>query len=173
MIKNFAYTDEEDKCYGITGMVLTLNVFDSEDKIHEISLDAEDGETISFTPDFFFSSNPRFSAKIAWNEALKQYQILTGMVIGNILSRYVVKNHKSLTASVIDDIKDLVSEEGREICQLDDDEIDTVFRKTLNYLSNIYSNRQVHLFTTHFADVIRARRSLTGNDVRDELSSLR
>lgn len=173
MDNKFSYTDEDDKCYGLTGMVISLNVLEQDDMLRMISLDSDNGESISFTPDFYFYSNPRFSAKIAWNEMLKKYRMLTGLIVGNILCRYHVNRRQPVTSGLLSDIRTLVEEEGREMCQLEDDEISMVLDKTFNLMENVYSNGAVHRLARDFADVIKKRRTLSGNEVFDELQMLR
>lgn len=173
MDNKFVYIDEDDKCYGLTGMVISMNVFDSSEMLREITLDSDKSESISFTPDFFFNSNPRYSARIAWNEMLKQYQLFTGLVLGNILCRYNVKRKQRLTPSLLSEIKKLVEEEGRDVCQLDEDEIEVVFTKTYNYLSDIYDSYQIKTLSDRFVSVIKRRRTMSGNEVLEELQILR
>ncbi len=173
MNTKFSYTDEDDKCYGLTGMVISLNVLEHDDMLQEVTLDSESGDSITFTPDFYFYSNPRFSAKIAWNEMLKQYQLLTGLIVGNILCRYHVEKRQPITPAVRKDIRSLVEEEGREMCQLEDDEISMVLDKTLNFMENIYTSSSVHRLARDFVEVIKKRRTLSGHDVIEELQMLR
>ena len=72
MKKQFSYKNEDDKCYGLTGMAIALVVFDGEDYLTTINLDAETSkEMMDFTDDFYFSGNPEFSAKNVWNQILK------------------------------------------------------------------------------------------------------
>lgn len=173
MNSKFAYTDDSDRCYGITGMVISLGVFDCQDKILEISIDGERPSPISFTPDFLFSSNPRFSAKTAWNEALREYQLLTGMVVGNIMCRRCVKARGRLTRELVDEMRELVADEGREACGLDDDEIGMVFDKTCSYISNVLNaDSRVRGLIDTFAGELSRRRTMTGEEVTAVLGQL-
>ena len=81
------YRDNRDKTYGLTGMAIALVMADGEDMLMQVSLDAPAGEGITFTPDFYFQGNPRYSAKLAWNQMLKQLSLVTGMMIGNVMCR--------------------------------------------------------------------------------------
>lgn len=168
----FAYTDENDKSYGLTGMVITLDVFDNEDMLSEISLDNAHGDSIAFTPDFYFSGNPRFSAKIAWNEMIKQYQLLTAMVIGNVMCRYNVGRQRALASADIQGIRAIVYDEGHDSCALDDDEIDMIYRKTYDYMSSVFSNVRIHSISRALASVIQQRRTLSGSEIIEQLSYL-
>lgn len=171
MENNFAYVDEDDKCYGITGMVISLNIWDKEEMLSHVSLD-DDQESISFTPDFFFNGNPRLSAKIAWNEMVKQFQLMTGLMLGNILCRMIVRKRQNATRDLLANMRALAAEEGRDSCSLDDDEIDLIFDKTYNYLSSAYSNPQVAQVARKFAQCLKDRRQMSGGEVFDQLQML-
>lgn len=171
-MKKFAYADEEDKSYGLAGMALSLVIWDDYAKVRLMDIDAEDGESIAFSPEFFFCSNPRFSAKIAWNELLRQYRTLTSLVMGNIMCRRIVYSHSVLTPEDLADIYALIEGEGREVCQLEKDEIDEVFNKTLAQLQRIYSNRQVSVIASQFARILRDRRSMSGHELAEQIEML-
>ena len=66
-----AYADEKDKTYGITGMAITLVALDGEEYLAAIDLDAEAGEHLRMSHDFGFKGNPRMSAKIVWEQTLR------------------------------------------------------------------------------------------------------
>lgn len=172
MDSKFVYADENDKCYGLTGMIISLNVLESDDMLREVSVDNEHGDSISFTPDFFFCSNPRYSAKIAWKEMVKQYQLLTGLVIGNVLCRYNVSRRQHPDRQTLADLRSLIASEGHDMCSFDDEEIDAIFNKTFSYLDNVFSNRQVHTLAHGFVDILKKRRTMSGSEVLEELHIL-
>ncbi len=153
-------------------MIISLNVLDSDDMLREISLDSEHGDSIAFTPDFFFCSNPRYSAKIAWKEMVKQYQLLTGLVIGNVLCRYTVSRRHRPDSRVLADLKSLIAYEGHDMCSFDDDEIDEIFDKTYRYLDNVFSSARVHSLADGFVGILRQRRTMSGSEVLEELQQL-
>lgn len=172
-MKDFAYTDISDKCYGMAGRAITLRVLDNNYMIHHITIDNNDEEeAMTFTPDFFFCANPRYSAKITWNEMLKQYQMLVGLVVGDIMCRTRVRARRPVDVGVVDDIRRLVEDEGRDACSLDDDEIDTVFNKTFRYLDRVFCDSRVQQMADIFADTLQRRRSLAGDEIADMLNSL-
>lgn len=172
MDNKFRYTDEVDKSFGLAGMVLSLTAWDKHLMVSNITLDSADGSSITFGPEFFFSSNPRMSARIAWNELVKQYQMFTGMVIGNILCRKAVCKRESLTRQLASEIYSLIEDEGRDLCALEDDEIDLIFKKTYDYLSDFFSDGRMASAADRFASDLRLRRSMTAYDIDDELRSL-
>ena len=93
----FKYIDEDDKCYGIAGMAVAMMVLDGENLLSSISLDAPANEAMNFTSDFYFTGNPRLSAKFAWNRILEHYQLSMGMFIANIMCRNIVLHNTSIS----------------------------------------------------------------------------
>lgn len=173
MEKKFAYTDEVDKSFGLAGMAISLTAWDKHNMISGLTLEAGDGESsISFGPELFFSSNPRMSARIAWNELIKQYQMFVGMVIGNIVCRKTVNKREKLTKELSNDIYSLVEFEGRDLCALEKDEIDMIFDKTYNYLTEFFGNSRMAAAADRFASDLRLRRSMSTFDIEEELRSL-
>ena len=90
------YIDENDKCYGITGMAIGVTIFDADEIVSAISLDSESGESIEFSPEYYFNGNPRLSAKVSWNHILKHFEVSMGMLLGNVLCRSHVLNNAVL-----------------------------------------------------------------------------
>lgn len=170
MNSKFVYANEEDKSYGLAGMAIALNVWDKHTMIRHISLDLDD--PIAFTPDFFFTSNPRLSAKLAWNEMLKEYQLLTGIVLGNVICRRVVLKRERVTNDFLSEVYALVEPEGKEHCQLEPDEISLIFKKTSGYISNLFADRRVASLARSFAGRLAEKRTLTGSEVADEIDRL-
>jgi len=173
MENKFAYTDEVDKSFGLAGMVISLTAWEKQMLISNITLDDDEGKSsISFGPELFFSNNPRMSARIAWNELVTQYQMFIGMVVGNILCRKAVSKHEKFTKQLSSEIYSLIEAEGRDICALEKDEIDMIFNKTYNYLSDFFSDNRMVAAADRFASDLRLRRSMTTYDIEDELRSL-
>lgn len=170
MNSKFIYVDDEDKSYGLAGMAIALNVWDKHTMIRHISLDLE--EPMAFTPDFYFCSNPRYSAKLAWNEMLKEYQLLTGIVLGNVACRHMVHRRKSLTNDLLREVYALVEPEGREQCQLEPDEISIIFKKTSGYIANLFADPRVASVAHKFASDLMEKRTMSGDEVSDEIDSL-
>lgn len=85
------YTDDQDKCYGVTGMAVSLVVWDADDMLARIDIDSDDN--IEFVPEYYFSGNPRLSAKVAWQYILKHYQASMGMMIGNVMCRHYMQRN--------------------------------------------------------------------------------
>lgn len=170
MNSKFIYADEEDKSYGLAGMAIALNVWDKHTMIRHISLDLAD--PIAFTPDFFFTANPRFSAKLAWNEMLKEYQLLTGIVLGNVVCRKVVRKRERPTAEFLREVYALVENEGREHCQLEPDEITIIFNKTSSYITDLFADARVASLARRFAADLIEKRTMSGTEIANEIDRL-
>ncbi|MCC8118273.1 MAG: hypothetical protein LIP09_05935 [Bacteroidales bacterium] len=169
----FLYKDDTDKSFGLTGMVISLNVWDQSEMLQEVNLDNGEGYSITFTPDFYFNGNPRYSAKLAWKEMVAQYKTLLALVLGNIVCRSMAQHHHYLSDDSRKEVYELVADEGRESCSLEKDEIDSLFDNTLQYLENIYSKSQMTDFARRFAKELEQRRRMTASDVNDLIQYLR
>lgn len=172
-MKSLKYTDDNDRCYGATGMAIGLMVFDGEDMLASISLDSGHGDLVAMTPDFYFAGNPGVSAKSAWNQILKNYNIGIGMLMSNLLCRHIVKDRRELPTEVREYVHNIAREEGHDSCSLDDDEIDRLFDKNYNYLNRVFTHRGVQSVAHDFASTLLQRRTLSRLDVLELLDALR
>ncbi|MDE6097347.1 MAG: hypothetical protein K2G24_00500 [Muribaculaceae bacterium] len=166
------YRDEQDKTYGLTGMAIALVMADGEDMLVQMSLDAPAGEGMRFSPDFYFRGNPRYSAKLAWNQMLKQISLLTGMLMGNVMCRSYLIDRSRLSDEVIDRIKAIIRSEAVEECSLDNDEVDNLFRSNFNYFDRIFNHQAVASIARSFALELQSRRTLSGKEILDNLRDL-
>ena len=169
-MEKLRYTDETDRCYGAAGMAISLVVYDGEEMLSAISLDGPAGsQTMTLAPEFFFAGNPGISAKTAWRQILKNYNLGIAMVTANLLCRYLVNRHTGLPDDVREALHDLAVEEGTDACQL---EADAIFDKNINYLTRVFSHRGVHSVAHDFASALQQRRSLSRLDAIEMLQSL-
>ncbi|MCH5326626.1 MAG: hypothetical protein J1E29_05420 [Duncaniella sp.] len=171
-MEKLKYIDESDRCYGAAGMAISLAVFDGEELLSAISLDADSSDLVSLTPEFFFAGNPVVSAKTAWRHILKNYNLGIAMITANLLCRYMVNRHTGLPADVYQALHTLALEEGVDACQLEEDEIDSIFNKNYNYLTRIFSHRGVHSVAHDFASALSSRRTLSRLDALELLQAL-
>lgn len=169
----FRYSDEADRAYGATGMAIGLMVYDGEELLYSINLDAAPGDMMELSPDFFFAGNPGVSAKTAWNRLVKNYSIGLSMLIGNVMCRYIVNSRRDVPADVTTELKRYAHEEGAGSCELEDDEIDRVFDKSFDYLRRVFTHRGVQAVAHDFASALTNRRSLSRLEIEELLSSLR
>ena len=113
------------------------------------------------------------SAKTAWNQLLKNYNLGMGMVMSNLLCRHLVHSRHELPTELRDFLHGLAVDEGRESCSLDDDEIERLFEKNFSYLNRVFSHRGVQAVAHDFASALLSRRSMSRLDVLEQLAALR
>lgn len=170
MDNNLKYTDETDKSLGVAGMTISLVACDGENLLASVSLE-DNEDAMQFAEEFFFAGNPRFSAKIAWNEMLKQYQVACGMLLGNVMCRRFAVG-KGVENDLLKVVHDILADAGHTHCSLEDDEIDSLFNKNYRYYSRLFSHSGVLAVARDFATTLRMRRRLTAGEVFEQLSRL-
>ncbi len=166
------YIDEEDKCYGIAGMAVAMMVFDGENMLSSVSLDASANKSIEFTSDFYFSGNPRLSAKFAWNKILEHYQLSIGMLIANLMCRNIVLRQSQVSKELKSLAYKYVLEEGQKECSLENDEIKALFNKSYNYLYNVFNHSGVQNVIFEFTSKLQQQRNLSQKEIIDNLQAL-
>lgn len=166
------YINEDEKCYGITGMAIGMVVWNAEDVLASVSLDAPVDEVVEFTNEYYFNGNPRLSAKVAWNHILEHYQVSMGMMIGNVLCRSYVLHESSLDNKIKDELIKYLDEEGRETCSLDSDEVRRLFDKSFSYLNKVFNHSGVQSIAHDFARVLKNRRRMSRGEVIEQLQAL-
>ncbi len=166
------YTDERDKSYGIAGMAITLVACDGEHLLAEIHLDAEPGECMVMTHDFGFKGNPRMSAKIVWEQTLKDLRITTSMALGNLACRRYILAGKGLSQEETDGLRDAVRTEAHEHCSLEDDEADRLFDSCYRYVDRIFRHSGIRSVADGFADHLTRRRTLSAVEAIELLAQL-
>lgn len=166
------YNDERDRSYGLTGVAISLVALDAEDYLDCISMDAPVGNSIEFSHDFFFVTGPAFSAKTAWNERLKHFQVVAGMVIANLMCRNYVQHRRKLSADMLKNLRDFVHEEGESVCSLDRDETDDIFDRSVSYFDRLFSYARVHEIANDFAGNLVRQRTVSAQEVIERLRQL-
>lgn len=167
-----SYRDERDKCYGATGMAIGIVVFDGEDMVHGVNLDADPLDMVEYTADFFFAGNPRVSAKTSWNKILQNFNLSMGVTIANVLCRSLLLDHKAPGRDVHDGLRDLAVSEGSETCALDNDEIERLFDKNYTYLMRVFSHRGVQSVAHDFATALTSSRRMSRIEIVEHLHAL-
>jgi len=165
------YRDENDRCYGIAGMAIGLTIWNGEDMLYRIDLDDEENGYISFTPEFYFSGNPAISPVESWHHTLKHYQMTIGMLIANMMCRAIPSGGIDYTKAKKALFK-TVAEEGKRLCQLEDDEIRKIFQETYSYMEQVFHNQSVCEIARQFADQLKENRSLSGFEMKQILGML-
>lgn len=166
------YSNEDDRAYGLAGMAISMASLDALDRITEIYLDAE-GPMVIFSQQYYYSSSPAVSPKAVWENLLNNFQITTSLVIANVMARSLVRLGAEAETEIFNEIRNLVREEGRDICSLDDEESDEVFDKMMRHSRRLFYNPRLHPAVRQLAGVISRRRRLSVLDLAEELELLR
>ncbi|MDE6238304.1 MAG: hypothetical protein K2M13_09235 [Muribaculaceae bacterium] len=165
------YLNEDDKAYGLAGMAISLAALDAIDFVADISLDNE-GPMVNFSHQYYFPASPAVSVKTNWNNLLHNFYITSAMVLSNVMARSLVRLHTPVPQDILDEIYAEIAEEGRETCSLEDDEIKSIYNRTNTYMKRIFNNPRVIPAIDEFAHTISRRRTLSGNEILDELRLL-
>lgn len=165
------YLNEDDRAYGLAGMVISLASLDAIDTVAEVSIDS-DGPMIEFSSAYYFPGSPVISPKATWDNLVRNFHITTSMVVSNLLARSVVRMKEEAPSEVMSKVHEEVLAEGRETCSLDDDEIENLYDNALMRSRRLFLNPRLHPAIDEFARVISRRRVLSGRELIDELHSL-
>lgn len=168
---SLAYSNDDDRAYGLAGMAISLAALDAFDRVVEISLDSGD-TMVEFSNEYYFSGSPSISPKSTWGNLVQNFHITTSMVISNIMSRSMVRMRRDIPVEILGSVHSAIVQEGKDSCGLDEDEVDALFNRTLSHSRRIFSNPRLHPAINEFARIISRRRTLTGNEIRDELRML-
>lgn len=166
-----AYQNEDDKAYGLAGMVISLASLRAIDRVAEVSLDAE-GPMVEFSNEFYFQGSPSISPKATWDNLVSNFHITTAMVISNIMARSVVRLKEDTPDDLLKQIYSEVEREGHDTCALEDDEIENLYNNAMMRMKRLFYNPRLHPAIDEFAHVISKRRFLSGREIRDELHIL-
>ena len=170
-IFTLSYLNEDDKAYGLAGMAISLAALDAMDRVAEVSLDNA-GPMVTFSNQYYFSGSPSISPKATWDNLLHNYYVTSAMVISNVMARSLVRLRRDVPSDVMKKIHEEIAEEGRDMCSLEDDEIETIYDKTRSYMGRIFRNTLLHPANEDFSRTLSRRRSLSGNEIIDELRAL-
>ncbi|MCM1518766.1 MAG: hypothetical protein NC117_09010 [Pseudoflavonifractor sp.] len=166
------YRDDDDRCYGLTGMAISMVVLDTDHLLSSISLESPDRDMFSFTHEYYFSGDPKLSAKAAWSALVKNYQATVGMLLGNVMCRSYVYSHRELDNATRMALLDVVEEEGRDVCSLENDEIERLFDKIYGYMHKVFSHHGVQSVAEDFTRTLKRDRYMSRADVLENLRAL-
>jgi hypothetical protein len=172
METNLTYRNEDDKCYGTTGMAVAFVMLDGDELIDAVNLDADSDAVIEYASDFYFAGNPGLSAKSAWNTILKHFNYSMAAAIGNVMCRRYVLDRERFDDDTKRFLIDLMIEEGRDECNLDDDETRRLFDKNFVYLTRVFTHQGVQSVCHDFASTLKRRRRLSRLELLEELRAL-
>lgn len=171
MIDSLVYVSEDDKCYGLSGMAVALSFYNNEEKILEINID-RNPDPICFTPDFYFSGNPRYSAKAVWDGMAQSFHLAVAMALGNIFSRRLIESEKGISRNEEKSLRDLAVREGYEVCGFEPDEIDAIWDKDYAYMRRIFMHPVVRSATRELAEELKKRRVLSRHELLEFLMKI-
>ncbi len=167
------YADERDKSYGVAGMAIAVVAYDCEDALAAIDMDAAPGQCVEFGSEFYFSGNPRLSAKIAWTEILKQFRLATGLLVANAMSRSYVQHRRRLAPDTEKALRSAMHTSGAaEEVQLDEDEIDAVIDRNIEFFDRVFQMKATHDAAHALAADLVARRRLSAAETVDRLAAM-
>lgn len=172
MDKGLSYINEDDKCYGATGMAIGILVFNGEDFLSSISLDEEPADMVEMQDIYYFSGNPGLSAKSAWRRIKGNFDLSVAMLISNVMCRSMVLDRRGVSPEHKNLIRNIAQEEGEEVCGLESDEIARVFDREYTVLFRIFNHQGVHSVAHDFADTLKRRRRLSRLEILEELRAL-
>ena len=167
------YTDERDLCYGLTGMAVSLFIYDSEHYLDSISLDADAADAFAVTAEFSAPALSTMSAKALWQYSLRQYEVTVGLALANLLCRALSGRGAQPETDAVNAVHEFAVEQGHDMCALEDDEIEALYRKNYNYLAKVFGHHSVRGVIDDFVFRLRQRRTMSRDEVFDILSALR
>lgn len=160
------YTDETDKAYGLAGMAISLVAWDAEEWLDAINLDAAPDEAIQMSAEFYMNIAPRIGAKALWEQSLKRFQLTVAMTVANVACREIIKNKReSISIEADAELRTALYEEGAELCSLDEDEINSIYRKSLNYCYQLFTHYDVKNITTNIVKIILDKREISRENI--------
>lgn len=166
-----AYLNEDDRAYGLAGMAISVAALNASDIIAEISIDSPD-TMVSFSHEYYFAGSPSISPKSTWTNMLRNFQITSAMVLANIFARSLVRMKAPVEDATLRSVYETMVDEGKTSCNLEEDEIEVIYNKILNYNRRIFGNPRLHNSISDFAAVISRKRTLSGREIIEELELL-
>lgn len=166
-----SYLNEDDRAYGLAGMMIALANLDAIDRVATVNIDNK-GPMVEFSHAYYFSGNPSISPKSTWDNLVSNFHLTTSMIVGNILARSLVRLKEEAPEEIMKEIYSTVELEGKETCDLEKDEIERLYGHALNKALRIFRNPRVHPAVDEFARIISVKRSLSGREIFDELHLL-
>lgn len=165
------YKDEEDRAYGLAGMVIAVASMNAIDRVAMVELDS-DGPMVTFGNEFYFPGSQSANPKAIWHRLFDNFQITSAMAISNVLSRRLIHEHTSEVDDMLSPLREVIRQEAEDVCSLEEDEADMIFNRMLSHSSRIFGNRRLSPLIDEFAGIIARRRRLSGRELAEELMLL-
>ena len=170
-MNSLEYRNEDDRAYGLAGMLYSLGALDGLDSVAEVSLDA-DGPMVTFSHSYYFNGSPSVSPKATWENLVRNYHITSVMVVSNVMARSLVRDREHPPKDLLDQLFETISLEGRDECSLEEDEIRNFYDRVLNYGMRLFSNPRIHTALRDLTSLLARQRCLSGREVREQLEYL-
>lgn len=166
------YKDENDRSLGLAGAAIAMVIWDGEDTLVGINLDSHPGEGLEMTPDNGLNGNVRLTARLAWDMMVKQLELTSAMIMGNILCRSYIGQGRQPSSSARATLRAILRDEAITACSLEDDEFDHMYSRLLDLQSQIFAHAEVAAMARTLAEDLRTHRHLTATEVLDHLNRL-
>lgn len=172
MKNNLKYSDENDRAVGLSGMAVAMYAFDGQRYLSALSLDSATGEGVELTPEFEMVSNPRMSAKIVWRGMLNAFELTSAMLIANAMCRAYIGHSRGMDGDSMRTLKNLCYTRGRDMCQLDEDEVERIYSNIYHQLDGLFTHATVAGVTRTMSSRLVDARRLGYGEIMDILSVL-
>lgn len=166
------YTDTTDRAYGLCGMAFALFILEAERYIDTLSMDAPPDNGLTLTSDFFSPANPNLSVKSVWRSSFRHFQLVSAMMMGNILSRSIARRQSDLSREVRTLLFNHLINEGEESCGLEPTEVEDVCSNSYEYLRQLLSYPAVSSAIRSMTQELSRRRVLSREQIMPYLIPL-
>lgn len=166
------YTDDRDMAYGVAGMTITLVALDGEEYFDGIDLDAPAGEQILMSHEFGIKGNPRMSAKIVWEQTLRELRLAASLALGNLTCRRYLLAHMAVRPAELDAMRDAMRHDAHYHLDMDDDETDRIFDSCRQYADRLFRHQGVADIAHSFAGKLIEKHRMSASEAIEILSSL-
>lgn len=171
--ESLKYTDEVDKSFGLAGMAISLMAWDAEEMLERIDLDSEDSDAMLMSTDYYFCTSPKVGAKAVWEQTLKRFQITVAITVGNLVCRELThRNQRKISANTDSELRKILLAEGAALCDLEEDEVNQVYNKSLSYCNRLFGHSGVCQLTKQLAETIRTKRAIEAAHIWEILAPL-
>lgn len=166
-----SYRNDDDRAYGLAGMIFTLGSLDALDSIQTVSID-NDGPMVTFTHPYYHCMAPTVSARAVWDMLNRNFYLTASMVVGNIMARAMVLDGDNVPSSLLNEIFDEIKAEGAESLSLEDDELNEIYGQILRQSRRLFGNPRLHEPLRRMSGLLSSRRHMSGIDIIEELQGL-
>lgn len=166
-----AYRNDDDRAYGLAGMIFSLGNLDALDSIQEVSIDA-DGPMVTFTHPYYHCMSPTASARSVWEAMKRNFYLTASMVVANVMARSMVLDRANVPSTLLDDIYKEIKADGEDELSLEEDEISQLYDHILLQNRRLFGNPRLHEPLKHLSGILAIRRTMSASDIIEELQGL-